>query len=33
MELGSAEHKQKLLHGILRIALKTATAGFLWALH
>lgn len=29
MELGSAEHKQKLLHGILRAALKTATAGFL----
>lgn len=29
MELGSAEHKQKLLHGILRVALKTATAGFL----
>lgn len=29
MELGSAEHKQKLIHGILKVALKTATLGFI----
>ncbi|HHS99968.1 MAG TPA: hypothetical protein ENK73_03840 [Thiomicrospira sp.] len=27
MELGSAEHKQKLMQGILRVAFKTATFG------
>lgn len=29
MELGSTEHKQKLLQGIIRVALKTATLGLL----
>ncbi|MEA3405334.1 MAG: hypothetical protein U9R28_06295 [Pseudomonadota bacterium] len=27
MELGSTEHKQKLMQGILRVAFKTATIG------
>jgi len=29
MELGSAEHKQKLMTAILRVALKTATLGLI----
>lgn len=29
MELGSAEHKQKLTQGILRVALKTAVLGMI----
>ena len=29
MELGSAEHKQKLMQAILRVALKTATLGLI----
>lgn len=29
MELGSAEHKQKLINGILKVALKTAFLGLI----